>query len=803
MFLRFILKVTITFFILTLSGCFTYDKPNPPTAQFGVLDLRSWDFDLYGNVPLNGDWKIEWKQLVTAQNENSNFTKIPGNWTNHTGVPYKEGYATLQLKILVNPNAKTLYLQNGVTRNAFKILIGEEKIYESGKLGFDSDSEIPSIKIQTIPLPSRDNGEINLNIQISCFHYHVCGIASPYLIGTHEGINKSFFEATSHDIFVISSLGTLAFFHFVLFLFWRDEKTHLYFSFVCFLASVRLLSIGEARIVYNYLPMDVYETMLKLNGLSFTLLYLSFVRYVEEVYPDHKYSPVYLTNYFFAILLLFGLPFATPIFSRVLSYHLILSLIGLFALMYPIIHGVYIKKPGAKFFLFSLVSTMLLFSFDILTEFAKKGTAYHGQYGFLVFGLSQALFIADRMIQNFKNKEKLKQEKELALAEAKFKTAFLSNMSHEIRTPMNGILGMTQMLGQTNLTDDQKEYLSLIQFSGENLLLLINDILDLAKLESGKIELHLEPIVLKKILNGMVQLFKSKLNSEAVKIDLVFDSEIPNTIITDQKRFTQILSNLLGNAVKFTELGRISLLVSSEKVDDKKFKLILQVKDSGIGIPKEKIENLFQPFTQIHSHLSGKTTGTGLGLTITKKIVEELLGNITVESELGKGTIFKIEIPVEQTDDDDKTNNETTIQSNLDATKWEKHLAEQYPVKILITDDDSINLKVGKMFLKKLGYPALVAENGNDAILLVEKETPDILFLDVQMPDLDGIQVTKQIRQNQMLTKQPIIIALTANVMEEEKEKCLAAGMDDFMTKPLLMQDLVFMIKKWAKESIA
>ncbi|TGM28801.1 ATP-binding protein [Leptospira levettii] len=802
MFLRFILKVTITFFILTLSGCFSYDKPNPPTAQVGVLDLRNWNFDLYGNVPLNGDWKIEWNQFVTTHNENSNFTKIPGNWTNHTGVPYKAGYATLQLKILVNPNAKTFYLQNGVTRNAFKILIGEEEIYESGKLGYDSESEISSIKIQTIALPSKNDGEINLNIQVSCFHYHVCGIATPYLIGTHEGITKSFFEATSRDILVMASLGTLAFFHFVLFLFWRDEKTHLYFSFVCFLASVRLLSIGETRLIYNYLPIGVYEIMVRLNGFSFTLLYLSFVRYVKEVYPDTKYSFIYLSNYFCAILLLFGIPFPIPIYSQIQSFHLILSLLGLFSLMYPIVHGVLIKKPGAKFFLFSLVSTMLLFALDILTEFAKKGTAYLAQYGFLVFGLSQALFIADRMIQNFKNREKLKQEKELALAEVKFKSAFLSTMSHEIRTPMNGILGMTQMFGQTNLTEEQKEYLSLIQFSGENLLLLINDILDLTKLESGKFELRIEPIVLRKLLNDLVQLFKSKLNTESVKINLVINGEIPETIITDQRRFTQILSNLLGNAVKFTENGWISLIVSSETIDDKKSQLVLQVKDTGIGIPNEKIGELFQPFMQIHSHLSGKTNGTGLGLTITKKIVEELSGTISVQSELGKESVFQVRIPVELSFDTIKTNSETTNQSILKVVEWEKHLANQYPAKILIADDDSINLKVSKMFLKKLGYSALIAENGNDTLVLVEKEKPDFILLDVQMPDLDGIQVAKQIRQNQMLAKQPIIIALTANVMEEEKEKCIAAGMDDFMTKPLLMQDLVFMIKKWAKESI-
>lgn len=781
-------------------SCIHQDSPIPPNAKQGIIDLRNWNFEKDGNVFLNGEWVIHWKNLdPNPINKNPSFTKIPGNWTENLTEVLPNGYATFQLKVLVNPKVKSFYLQNGVTRNAFRILVSGETIYESGKLGTDIKSEVPNISIQTVSIPQNDGGVIDLRVQVSCFHYHVCGIATPYQFGTNETINKSFFEATSRDILVFASLGTLAFFHFVLFLFWRDEKTHLYFSFVCFLASIRILSIGETRLIYNYLPVGLYEIMIRINGFTFTLLYLSFVRYVQEVYPDKKYQNIYLINYLFALLLLIGTPFPSTVYAKIQSYHLILSLFGLFTLIYPIFHGVLIKKPGAKFFLFSLVATMLLFSLDILTEFAKKGTAYLAQYGFLVFGLSQALFIADRMIQNFKNKEKLKQEKELAVAEVKFKSAFLSTMSHEIRTPMNGILGMTQMLGQSNLNEEQKEYLSLIQFSGENLLLLINDILDLTKLEAGKFELRSETVVLPKFLNDIVQLFRSKLKDNHVQIELVFENEPPTYILTDQRRFTQILSNLLGNAVKFTEQGKVTVSLKTIVLNSNKCILRIQIIDTGIGIPEEKLPLLFQPFQQIHSHLSDKTTGTGLGLTITKKIIEEMLGTISIESVFGKGSIFTIELPVAIGSSEINSEIQTEKQNILNLTEWEKNLASLYPLTILIADDDPINLKVSQMFLKKLGYDALLAENGTQTLKLVETEHPDFIFLDVQMPDLSGIEVTKQIRSQKNRRKQPIIIALTANVMEEEKEKCLTSGMDDFMTKPLLIQDLVFMIKKWFK----
>ncbi|XDD43678.1 ATP-binding protein [Leptospira sp. WS60.C2] len=795
-----ILRFLPALLILSFVGCLPHNKPIPPKAQAGILDVSSWNFERDGNVPLDGEWNIYWKSFGPFETSQEQiYTTVPGKWTNNSQTPYPNGYATLHLKILVGSNPNSFYLQNGVTRNAFRILVGNETVYESGKIGFDESSEKASINIQSIALPSQKDGVIDLYVQISCYHYHVCGIATPYYIGTRGNINKSYFEAISRDIFILASLGTLALFHFVLFLFWKDEKIHLYFSFVCFLASIRILSIGETRMIYNYLPMGVYEIIIRISGITFILLSISFTRYIQEVYPDQKYRYIYRINYVIALLLSFAIPFTITIYSKVQSFHFILILLGLLTFLFPITHGVMLRKPGAKFFLLSLVTTMLLFSLDILTEFARKGNAYLTQYGFLVFGLSQAIFIADRMIQNFRNREKLKQEKELALAEVKFKSAFLSTMSHEIRTPMNGILGMTQMFGQTNLTDEQKEYLNLIQFSGENLLLLVNDILDLTKLEAGKFELRNETIPLPKFLNDIVQLFRTKISVDDVKIELVFLNEIPSKILTDQRRFTQIMSNLLSNAVKFTEKGKITVTASSKSIDANHSNLTIQVKDTGIGIPNQKLEELFEPFVQIHSHLSEKTTGTGLGLTITRKIVEEMSGTILVASELGVGSTFTIEIPIEHGKEETTSNQESVHHNILKSSEWDKNLATNFPIKILVADDDSINLKVTSMFLKKLGYRAQLAENGARALESVKTETPDLIFLDVQMPDMNGIQVTREIRKNKNLAKQPVIIALTANVMEEEKERCLQSGMDDFMTKPLLLQELVYMIKKWSK----
>ncbi|MCG6142965.1 ATP-binding protein [Leptospira bandrabouensis] len=787
----------------TQSGCDQKNFANHPVAKKAVLDLRDWNFETMGNVPLNGEWRIDWENWSPKEDLTTvDYTMVPGHWTNSNSEKYPTGYATLSLTILLPENAKNLYLQNGVTRNAFEILIENNSIFQSGTIGKSISTEIPKLKVQTVALPDSKDQRIHLSLKISCFHYHNCGVATPYTIGNHSGINKLYLETISRDVFVFASLITLAFFHFVLYLFWRDEKTHIYFATVCFLAAVRLLSIGETRILYNYLPEGIYETIVRINGISFVLLYLAFVLYVKEIYHAPEYNLVYRTNYGIALLLFLALPLDIISFSKFLGAHLVLSLFGLLGLLYPIIHGVILRKPGSKFFLFSVVATISLFSLDILTEFAKRGIPYLAQYGFLVFGLSQALFIAERMIENFRNKERLKQEKENAEAKVKFKTSFLSTMSHEIRTPMNGILGMTQMLQQTELTEEQKEYLNLIKFSGDNLLLLVNDILDLTKLESGQFELHLEPISVRRLLHDCINIFKTQSDKNKLKVELEFVNEPPAFLITDQRRFAQILTNLLSNAVKFTEEGSIFVIVESTPIDDKKMRIKVSVKDTGIGIPEERMGNLFQPFSQVHSHLTEKTVGTGLGLAITKKIIEEMGGSISVQSIYGRGSNFTFQFDAEASFESIEGDVISTSNEMVKKTNWDSKLAEKYPLKILIADDDPINQKVSSLFLKKLGYTALQSENGEKTLDMIRTHLPDLVFLDIQMPDMDGITVTKIVRKSTSIEKQPVIVALTANVLEEEKQRCLSGGMDDFMTKPLLLHDLDFMIRKWAKKDL-
>ena len=401
-------------------------------------------------------------------------------------------------------------------------------------------------------------------------------------------------------------------------------------------------------------------------------------------------------------------------------------------------------------------------------------------------------FLVCASIRDVSNQKRIENDLNEAILKAenalKSKQQFLSNMSHEIRTPMNAIIGFTKVILKTELTFKQKEYLNAIKMSGDTLIVLINDILDLAKVDAGKMVFEKAPFKLSLSISTMLHLFETKIQEKNLELIVKYDQNIPEVLIGDATRLHQIILNLVSNAVKFTSKGKITVFVRKLTEDIENITIEFSISDTGIGIESEKTEKIFKNFQQAHSQTSRIFGGTGLGLAIVKQLVEKQGGSIWVESEVDKGSTFSFVLSFK------KAKGETVLDNEI--TELVDNPIQD--IKVLVVEDVELNQLLMRTLLDDFGFECDIANNGKIAVEKLEKNIYDIVLMDLQMPIMNGFQATNYIRN--ILQSQIPIIALTADVTTADIENCKTVGMNDYIAKPVderkLYSKIVSLIKK-------
>ena len=370
---------------------------------------------------------------------------------------------------------------------------------------------------------------------------------------------------------------------------------------------------------------------------------------------------------------------------------------------------------------------------------------------------------------------------------------FLANMSHEIRTPMNGLLGMVSLLSDTKLSSEQNNMLETIKSCGKGLLHVLNDILDYSKFESGNLELERLDFELIKCIDEIIYLSSFEANNKNINIVLEIDQITPKYLKGDVTRIKQILINFMSNAIKFTHAGDIKLLISSVKVDAINYEVNFGIKDTGIGISEENQKKLFQAFIQADSSITRKFGGTGLGLAISAKLANAMDGKVSVESKEGVGSTFSLLLPLELAQ---SGLNSATNQQKSKASEKLSETAMTH--QILVVEDNRINQIIAENMLRKLGLSCDIAVNGLEALTAVANKKYSLIFMDMQMPVMDGISATKKIVEKYG-NKRPTIVAMTANAFQKDKDRCINAGMNDFIAKPIDLAELVRVLSQYDK----
>ncbi|AIQ12253.1 hybrid sensor histidine kinase/response regulator [Paenibacillus durus] len=771
------------------------------SSQGGVLDLRKWDFQANGVVPLKGEWELYRDQLLTPESfqashsssdktpEPTGLVHVPGIWNSYMGSAGSRkatGYATYRLRVLVPERENKIYgFKTDNIRSANRIFINGTEVGASGDPAVSSKEGVQR-NIPYAGFASINGGEIEILVQIANYSYSSGGMVYPISFGDFKmimDIEKTEFFGDSLIAFgfLVSTVYFL-----LLYRLRRQETSLLYLGGISLFACIYVLTHGE-KVIGDLFPALPYDAVLRLQMIASVGVYFCVVHYVAAHSPAAVHRPVMLLcRWITGIDMIVALCVPTLLFSKWDGGWLIWSMFILGYIIYMMIKNLRLRTLDRLFMLVNILCLLIVIIVSLLNVYGKLESQLPSSYGILIFLIAQALQSAFRSAKSFHEVEKLSRK---LLTLDGLKDEFMASTSHELRTPLHGIVNMSSSLLEGvagELNPQQRQHLSMITATGKRLSLLVNDILDWARLKNGDIILAQRPVDLRPVVSAVLDILTFTTGSGK---RLQFVQEWPENLPllkADENRIQQILYNLLGNAIKFTAEGTIT--VSAE---DCGREVKIAVADTGIGIAAERQDTIFLPFGEIGKPVDPTFLGMGLGLSITKKLVELGGGRIWVESEPGKGSVFYFTVPVADISrsPESKTGlTQVTFIGRGPAAQTEVAAAsDMKPVEgtLLIVDDDPVNLQVLTDILSVDNYRVVAVHEGTAALgQLSLNRNIDLVITDWMMPGMSGLELCREIRLIFPLSSLPVLM-LTARSRADDIELAFQSGINDYLGKPV------------------